>query len=233
LRVGFGISTSDEEFSLLSKAQFLKNPPPPKLIPQWSVNTALTRLSKPEFCTNPSPMNLFLKTVFLVALATGNRASELSAIDHTTIRFSRDSVSMLPYCGFLYKNQSINRSPPVISFPILKNNDNLCPASYLRRYLTLRTPLCDSKHLFLNPRSNKPINAGTFCYWLSRAIRILTNSRGFAHDVRKVAFSLAWTRRTTIQDITAQGFWSSSNVFISTYLHPQNCNRRIVAGRSS
>ena len=55
---GFNIDTSDREFSLLARSQFLQNPPPKKLIPAWNPNKVLSMLEQPEFLNHratPTP----------------------------------------------------------------------------------------------------------------------------------------------------------------------------------
>ncbi|KAK3893773.1 hypothetical protein Pcinc_002430 [Petrolisthes cinctipes] len=76
LQLSFGINMSHRSFSLLARSQFLRRPPPAKKVPTWSIDAALVTFSRPEF--NPpeaSTEKLFLKALFLTALATANRAS--------------------------------------------------------------------------------------------------------------------------------------------------------------
>ena len=87
---GFNIDTSDREFSLLARSQFLQNPPPKKLIPAWNPNKVLSMLEQPEFLNHrATPHRLLMKTLFLVALATGNRVSEIAS-------FTRVGSKILP-----------------------------------------------------------------------------------------------------------------------------------------
>ena len=57
-----------------------------------------------------------MKEMFLTALATGNRVSELAALSRASILVSpTNSQVTLPVCpGFLYKNQSISQTHPNI-----------------------------------------------------------------------------------------------------------------------
>ena len=81
LKLGFNVDVKDSEFSLLVKAQFLMRPPRTKIVPQWSVSAALGALGS-QLCSGAdiSSEDLFLKTVFLVALASRNIVSELAAL---------------------------------------------------------------------------------------------------------------------------------------------------------
>ncbi|KAK3888162.1 hypothetical protein Pcinc_007764 [Petrolisthes cinctipes] len=80
LQLSFGFNMSHRSFSLLARSQFLRRPTPAKKVPTWSIDTALVTFSRPEF--NPpeaSTEKLLLKALFLTALATANRASELAS----------------------------------------------------------------------------------------------------------------------------------------------------------
>ena len=237
LEKGFGISFADIEFNLLAKAQFLTNPPTPKLIPQWSLEEALSVLSKKGNLSELQSKEQFLITLFLVAIATGNRVSELAAIDRRTISFSPNFVSVnLPIVpGFLYKNQSASRSPPPIVIPALENGSILCPVQALRIYLE-NTSLSKGKKLFLNPDTGSILNAGTLSFWLCKSINyLLPDTICNAHDTRKLAHSLAWARGVPASEIVKKGFWSSLSVFVKRYLvnmHTSGNISCVVAGNS-
>ncbi|KAK3866535.1 hypothetical protein Pcinc_027948 [Petrolisthes cinctipes] len=80
LQLSFGINISHRSFSLLARSQFLRRPPPAKKVPTWSIDTALVTFSRPEFDPlEASTEKLLLKALFLTALATANRASELAS----------------------------------------------------------------------------------------------------------------------------------------------------------
>ena len=112
---GFNIDKSDRKFSLLARSQFLQNPPPKKPIPACNPNKVLSMLELPEFLNHrATPHHLLMKTLFLVALATGNRVSEIAAFTKVGSKILPGSrkaiIAVRP--GFLYKNQTMDRSPP-------------------------------------------------------------------------------------------------------------------------
>ena len=107
--------------------------------PKWDLAIVLAALSNAPF----EPLEecgfkeLTLKTVFLTALASGRRRSEIHALVCSDIEFSEHSVSLGTFPGFLAKNQlpSVLASPIVI--PVLKGQDvntSLCPVEALRIY---------------------------------------------------------------------------------------------------
>ena len=151
---GFNINTSDREFSLLARSQFLQNPPPKKLIPAWNPNKVLSMLEQPEFLNHrATPHRLLMKTLFLVALATGNRVSEIAAFTRVGSKILPGSrkaiIAVRP--GFLYKNQTMDRSPPNIVIKALLDQNltpnRLCPVDSLRCWLAPLRPMGSRRHL--------------------------------------------------------------------------------------
>ena len=237
LKLGFNIDVKESEFGLLAKAQFLARPPRTKIVPQWSVSAALAALKEPRFSRPDIASNdLFLKTLFLVALASGNRVSELAALDRSAIKWERElaGVTIPVRQGFLYKNQSLTRIPPKVFFPALKEPKALCPVACLKDYLEDTAHHNDASRVFLHPVSFAPLNAGSISFWLCRAItELVPGSIPRAHDVRKLSYSLAWVRGVPIEEIVKRGFWSSVNVFINKYLVTIPAEVQCVAGASS
>ncbi|XP_045103516.1 uncharacterized protein LOC123499522 isoform X1 [Portunus trituberculatus] len=127
----FGLDLSSDLFSLLARSQFLKNPPSKKKVPQWCMDKVLATFSSEEFNMNTaSPTNLLLKTIFLTALASGNRASELAATIREGLIISKDKAVLPTSPDFLLKNQnSQHPRPPDITFPALGRRHSLCPVN--------------------------------------------------------------------------------------------------------
>ena len=225
LKLGFNLLLDSQEFSLLSRAQFLARPPKRQLVPEWDINPVLDLLESPEFLNDSSSLeNLLSKTIFLTALATGNRSSEITATRRD--RISRieggRALRLAVKEGFLFKNQRMDRTPPdiVIKF-LLSGNPELCPARTLLRYLD-RTPSNESA-LLLHPISGRPLQRPSLALRLVRLVeRASPGSHPKVHDLRKHAVSLAWARGVQPSDIVNAAFWSSSNVFIKRYLIPSS-----------
>ena len=124
--------------------------------------------------------------------------------------------------GFLYKNQSMARTPPNIVIPALlhKSHHALCPVKALKRWLQVSAPW-GSDSVFVNPQSKRPMNRGAISLQLVKTINsALPDVFAKAHDVRKISASLAWARGVAPQDITKFMFWTTSSVFIAKYLSP-------------
>ena len=237
LKTAFKIDFDHESFGLLTRSIFIKNPPARKKIPNWSLEAALETFSSPRFALpHISSKDLLLKTLFLVALASGNRASELAATRRTGTILRAGTVILPIEPSFLFKTQSVSRSnPPPISFPTLGERDTLCPWRNLNQYIASTSPPAGSEAIFLHPTSNVPLTAGRLSYWLTKAIVTADKSaiKPAGHDIRKIAFSMAFTRGVPLEDILQRAFWHSPHVFIRKYLCMiSNPAHSVVAGRS-
>ena len=224
---GFNIDTSDREFSLLARSQFLQNPPPKKLIPAWNPNKVLSMLEQPEFLNHrATPHRLLMKTLFLIALATGNRVSKIAAFTRVGSKILPGSKkAIIPVRpGFLYKNQTMDRSPPNIVIKALLNQDltpnRLCPADSLHCWLALSDPW-GIDAIFANPKSHKKMNRGAVSQLLVTTInQSQPGVLAKAHDIRKVSATFAWARGVPPHQIIQTMFWRSTSVFIDKYLVP-------------
>ena len=234
LRVTLQIEVSDRTFNRLARAQFLARPPNKKTVPNWDVNQVLQKLLQPDFRLETcSPDNLLAKTAFLVALATGNRASELCAVVRGWIIFRQYSEAILPVKpNFLFKNQRALRTPPNITIKGFAEVDpELCPLRALRIYLERTRELAEGDALFIHPTSGRNLQRPSLSLRLTAFIsEVIPGSFPKMHDLRKQAASLAWTRGVEPKDIVAAAFWSSSNVFVKHYLfNPQALSMSCVA----
>ena len=236
LLYGFGINTSSQPFKLLLNSQFIEHPPKRKKIPEWALNKVLSLLEMPQYSSKKAtPHHIMSKSLFLIALASGNRVSEISAFDRDSVTFSNnmDNVTMAVRPGFLYKNERWNNVAPNVSIPSLRRRCGkphlLCPVYALRDWLKASKSY-EGPHLFYNMKTKKPLKTPQ----LSKLIVSLINSSQpntfpKAHDVRKVASSLAWVRGIPIGDILKRSFWKSSNCFIERYLIPVKQNDNCIA----
>ena len=215
----------DSVFSLQTRSQFLQKPRGTKILPQWAIEPVLIGLSRINL-DDCSEEDRLKKVLFLTALATGNRVSELSAIKRDSLIFTPgdSSVIMAVRPGFLYKNERMDRAPPNISFPALPghSSNGLCPVTALKKYLQDTTPRNPHASLFLNPSTGANLQRPVLSLWLCRTIEeFCPGSLPKVHDIRKQAASLAWTRGILPSQIVASAFWSSTNVFIDRYLNPK------------
>ena len=236
LRLGFNIDVHHEAITRLSRNLFLESPPVKKTPPDWNLETVLDTFRSPRYSNNSASIrDLTLKTLFLVALASGNRASELTHMSRPHSQISKKRAIIYTIPSFLTKTQRANSNlPPSIEFPALEGaySSSLCPVACLSTYLA-RTEHCRHEdRIFLLPKSGTPMKS-YLSGWLAKAIRAGDPQAGVVrgHDTRKVAFSMAFTRNTPVDEILARGNWRSPHVFIKVYLNPI-ADHPCVAGRA-
>ena len=112
--------TNSKELGKLIRSFGIERPVTKVFYPKWSLKIVLNYLIGHPFepILQSSRENLTLKTVFLVALASGCRRSELCALswDPQCFRFSPNlaQVHLLTEPGFLVKTQKTSRAPAKI-----------------------------------------------------------------------------------------------------------------------
>lgn len=201
--------------------------------PSWDLNVVLEFLGGSFF----EPMQfaelkfLTLKTVFLLALATAHRRSELHALSASGVRWRGEEAVLAVVPGFLAKSQVPNAAPHEVVVRALPNSRDrsLCPVRALRHYLERTGPLRDGRdRLFISYEQGlkKDISAQTISTWVVRLIRMAHDKSGVpipadesvrAHDVRAMATSVAWKYNIPIQSLVDAAIWKSKDSFIDYY----------------
>ena len=232
---------SDPIISELMKAFELQRPVQRSLLPKWDLGCVLVSLCKEPYepLHKTSLLNLTRKTVFLLALATASRVSEIHAfsVDSEHLRFNKPdgSVSLRTQTGFLAKNQLPSRCPDDILIPNLAKtlkrkdfNRLLCPVRALKCYVKQTKTIRKGRNrLFLPVQGNHDINKGSVSGWISSVIRLaykdlskkklaLLNIR--AHEVRALATSWSYFSKTPLEEVIRAAHWSSHSVFAKFYL---------------
>ena len=182
-------------------------PPTRKLVPSWDLFSVLSTLSQPPFepISNATLLQLSIKVVFLLAVATSRRRSELHSLSVATghIRWEPGGVRLIPVLGFLTKNQCESFMPPDIFVPDIKSfsavaDDKLwCPVRALKWYTSHTASLrAGHKQLFITTTSPfRPASRDTIARWIVTAIRSVPGGWPAAdgpiraHDVRGVSSS--------------------------------------------
>ena len=117
-----GVAVGTNSFlSDLIASFYIDRPIERNLIPQWDLSVVLDALTRHPF--ESRDMNsiqlkfLTLKTVFLLALASGARRGEIHALDVTRTRWSQDGYEVIlrPYAGFLPKTYLAHQPGTVLS----------------------------------------------------------------------------------------------------------------------
>ena len=188
-------------------------------------------------------MKHLTKTVFLLALGSGNRRSVIHAWQDKNIRHQSDwlKVSLYPSLSFLFKNQLAKESPdsvaPVVIPALaptlgrsLKSDRSLCPVRALCYYFDRTSDLRQNKELvFVSFKKDfdKDISPATLSSWIKQIVILwyeLSDQEAHtlhqvkAHDVRAFAASKAFQLGVSLEQILSACHWKSNNTFTQFYL---------------
>ena len=231
-------------------ASFTRDRPKPnRSIPTWDLSLVLLGLTKPPFePLSEAPLKwLTYKTVFLLALASGKRRSEIHAWTHSSVSSRRNwsEVTVSPSPAFLAKNQLTSDGPdsikPVVIPALttvldssLVEDESLCPIRALKVYLDKTKSMRKGKALlFVSLREgySKDITRITISQWIKQTIHTWYQSSDVtdqqvtqvrAHDVRTMAASLAFKGCVSLEQVLSSCYWRSHN---TSYL-----NRVLIVG---
>ena len=217
----------------------LKISRPPRVVkaPEWDLNLVLDALRKPPFepprwdSSEHKKLTTY-KTVFLLALATGARRSEIHAFSRhpRDLVFGRKGVSIRTKTEFLAKNQIPDHDPGpffVKSLDLLVGRrceeSLLCPVRMLRLYLDFTKGADNNGPLFVKLSDNGLPKSQTISNWLKKCIQLIYTNAGqnvsaHAHEVRRMAASWAFHSGVNTTAIIEAGRWRSNTSFTSYYL---------------
>ena len=237
--------SKDENLTRLLDSFHRDRPKGRRGIPSWNLSLILHQLTKAPFepLKEASLKHLTFKTVFLLALGSGKRKSEIHAWLHKNIRHQSDwsKVSFYPSPSFLSKNQLAKEGPdsvaPVVTPALapsldrsLKGDRSLCPVRALRYYLDRTADLRQNKELVfvsLKKGFDKDISPATISSWIKQTVVLcyelsdqeaLTFHQVKAHDVRAFAASKAFQSGISLDQILSACHWKSHNTFTQFYL---------------
>ena len=237
--------SKDENLTRLLDSFHRDRPKGRRGIPSWNLSLVLHQLTKAPFepLKEPSLKHLTFKTVFLLALGSGKRRSEIHAWLHKNIRHQSDwsKVSLYPSPSFLSKNQLAKEGPdsvaPVVIPALapsldrsLKGDRSLCPVRAPRYYLDRTADLRQNKELvFVSFKKgfDKDISPATISSWIKQTVVLCyqlsdqearTLHQVKAHDVRAFAASKAFQSGISLDQILSACHWKSHNTFTQFYL---------------
>ena len=184
-KIHFG---KDENLTRLLDSFHRDKPKGRRGVPSWNLSLVLHQLTKALFepMLKASLKHLTFKTVFLLALGSGKRWSEIHAWLYRNIRHQENwsQVSLYPSPSFLSKNQ-LARDGPASVAPVvipalapsldksLKEDKSLCPVRALHYYLDRTKDLQAGKDLvFVSFRKSfqKDIVPATISSWIKQRV---------------------------------------------------------------
>ncbi|XP_064087254.1 uncharacterized protein LOC135201886 [Macrobrachium nipponense] len=216
----------------------IERPGLPNRAPPWDLSVVLRFLSSPEFepIENLTLRQLTKKVLFLTALATAKRVSELQAVSRL-VSYKGDDIFLSFLPEFVAKTESeantLPRSFRVLALRDFVNGDpeemRLCPVRALRVYLSRVEKLRPRpRTLFISPRNpSRPISKNAISFFLREVISqahagshsVNTNPiLPRAHSIRGMATSSSFLRNYSVSSILEAASWKSVSVFTSFYL---------------
>ena len=193
-------------------------------IPNWDLSLVLLALTRAPF----EPLGkadlkiLTFKTVFLLALASGKRRSEIHAWTFDSFSRKRDwsEVTFSPSTAFIAKNQLASEGPLAIQPVVIPALKPTLDPSLVQE---------GKKLLFVAIKEgySKDISKATISSWIKQSIilayqksdqEVQNVSQVKAHEVRALAASLAFKGGVALDEIMASCFWRSHSTFTTFYL---------------
>ena len=238
---GLDISLSPEVCELFKHFR-VNCPPTPLRSPRWDLTLVLESLRKAPYepLSTASDKDLTLKTVFLLALASSKRVSELhglsKVVSHTR-EWSSVSLSLAP--DFVAKNQIPDDPSSYVgtfSIPALTNLEKcsdkdllLCPVRAMRKYLSRmsRSRPPSSSRLFLSCGPNKKeITRTCISVWLRQVIQRAHQGRErernasglIVREIRALSTALLFKKNYSVSQIMRAGQWRGKSTFTKFYL---------------
>ncbi|XP_068091948.1 uncharacterized protein [Hyperolius riggenbachi] len=211
-----------------------------KSCPRWDLSLVLNVLMEEPFepLEEISLRNLTIKTIFLVAITSAKRVSELEALssDEQFCSIFEDRVILKTVTDFLPKVSSVSNRGQEIILPTFCNKAvhpkekqwhkldvRRCLLIYLKRVKQLRK----TDRLFVNFTGNKvgeKMTKASIARWLKVCIEEAYKLRQLespkeitAHSTRAMATSWAYRAGASASEICRAATWRSVNTFVRHY----------------
>ena len=202
-------------------------PPPP-----WDLDKVLQYLSGPPFepLARASFLDKTKKALFLLAMATAKRVSELQALSFS-VSFQGEDLVLYYDPFFRAKTESVsNPLPRSIIVPSLSDFAGdlpervQCPVraiKFLRK--AARSASFIPSRLFVSPRNlERAMSKNAMSFYLRQLIvdsgAVSTSRPPRAHDIRGIATSLNYYSNLSLSNLMQVATWKSNRVFASRYL---------------
>ena len=220
----------------MMKGVFNSRPPQVKLVPEWDLFKVLDALQKKPFepLHKASLKLLTLKTVFMIAITSFRRCSDLQSfrLGQDSVNIQSKGITFIRH-GLAKQDRQSHRKATVF-IPAFPENKKLDPKRCIYYYLKAtekfrKTPGgVDETKVFLGLNEpHKPVSAQTISHWIVQALRICLNDSKMkvrAHSTRAIGPSLALFKGASVESIMRSADWSSETTFVRSYLRDLNCN---------
>ena len=215
---GFDMRLNDVCFASIARSCAKLRPASRPEMLSWSLNKVL-RLASNIDNSSCSYQQLLRKTLFLIALASGARMSEMAALARDkgfAVFLPSGEVSLSPHPKFLAKNEDPqNRWAPWKIIP-LQQDSSLCPVESLCAYLERTVSWCSGSLFKREKGGTLSINGirQQILYFIKEAD---PDSVPKAHQVRAIATSTNFFQFMDFEALTKYTGWKSPRVFMRHY----------------
>ncbi|XP_076065921.1 uncharacterized protein LOC143039577 [Oratosquilla oratoria] len=224
LYFGMNITVPQRARNLLMKGIRASREPRRQPVLAWSLHRVLQYLTFEG--TIMEEEHFLQRAVFLLALATGYRASQLAAITRhqsfSKLEEDCSALTLAPSPTFLAKNEQADDMIGPIRIPSFLEEGNphpLCPVRAFQDYVE-RTEGVSEDHLFYNSKSRNPLTPRSLARLLCRVIEKADPGHApHAHNIRGLAASLAFLRTHSVERVQDLGGWASATSFRTRYLY--------------
>ena len=228
---GFKIGQHPDILRLI-KGIFHCRPPSKRLIPEWDLEKVLKALQKKPF----EPLNkaslkmITFKTVFLIAITTFRRCSDLQSL-----HLGEDSVT-IQKAGITFKRHGLSKQDRQghtdlkIYIPAFPENKYLDPKRSLYYYLKQTEVFrkqgdgSDQTKVFLSlTEPHHPVSSQTISSWIRQTIKLTIGKQVKGHSTRAVGPSYALMKGASLEAILTAADWSRKSTFCRFYLRDIPC----------
>ena len=225
------------ELTRLLRGAFIARPPSPSLVPSWDLDKVLGALRRHPFEPLRTVPVKFLtwKTVFLLAIVTAARSSDLSRLGckEPYLRKQNSGFRLIP--RLLKKQCRIGHCFKEMFVPKFEDR-KLDPVRALNIYLDRVKDFRDLNSLFVTygAGQKKSPRSQTIARWLVSAIKSAPGSFRVgpirAHSTRSVSTTVAFARGVSVANILKAADWASASTFSQFYLKEWENWRTSFAG---
>ena len=219
-------------------------PMPRRFFPKWDLVTVLDGLCKAPFepLESIDLKHLSFKTALLLALASGKRVSDLSALSVQqscmVVADDLSRVTLRPNPAFQAKVLNANFrsmvidlsafSPPPFRSEEERRLNALCPVRALLAYVARTRGFRTTDQLLVcfagGTKHGAALSKQRLSHWIVEAIAMAYSAVGKAppagikaHSTRGVSTSWALFRGVSVEDMCAAASWSSHHTFVRYY----------------
>ena len=218
----------------LIKGIFNSRPPTNKLLPEWELPLVLDLLKRPPFePLSLAPLKyLTWKSLFLVAITTFRRASDIQALKLGSGNISIQKRGITFIRQGLSKSDRQNHVNNKIFVPSFSQDSLLDPVRVLKFYLKKTKKIRKFGQdqakfsLFLSVvEPHKPVTSQTISKWIVSLIKLAYEDPKMkvkGHSTRAIGSSWALFNGASVKSILNVADWSHESTFVRFYLREVN-----------